>query len=749
MTPNVATLVAREGDHRSGPPPVQEPETQGLREIWRTLWRFRTTILVTAFVFVCAVAAVVWQLTPIYQATSVLVIEPKRPVIVDVEAFVSQTVVDMETVSNNIAMLVSRKLADRVIRNLRLYEDPEFNPLLQPPPSSERILTTIFPKSLLESLFGPEKPIPDDPEEMYLAERVRIIDLFLGKLEVVVRESSHVVDINFMSEDPGTAAVVANSIAETHLEVQREAKFDTTRQEAVWLNERITNMREELERAETRVGAYRRDVGLIQGRDQISLTHQQIAEVNMQLIAARSTRAELEARLANLEELYASPEGVGSAAEVLNSDIVADLSKQETEVLRQIAELSAQYGEEHPAMITKRVELRDLRAKTNLEIEKVVANLRNEVAVARAQESSLQESLSQLKDRIMELDAAEATLRVLEREAETASFLYDAFLAKYKESQGFQEFQGADARIISRADVPIVAAFPKKKLFLAIAVVAGIMIGILVAFLQEQFDRGFHSMEQIERSLGIATLGLVPLIKTWRQRPEELILQSPGSAFCESLRAVHTGLILSNVDNPPRTVLVTSCQPKEGKTTLALAMARRLAMSGTKVMLIDADIRKAEIHRKLGGVHGPGLVDYLTGKASAEDVIQTDEATGMKYVAAGESSSQSADMLGSRRMKDLLLQLGSQYEIVIIDAPPTLAVADARLLSNLVDKTLLVVRWATTRREAAALSARQIVEAGGDLAGVVLTMVDVKRNAALGYGDSELFTAPYRRYYAS
>ncbi len=748
MTPKVATLVTGEAERRVAPAAITDDKARDLRDIWRVLWRFRMTVVVTVAICISITAAVLWYMTPMYMGTSVVMFAPQRPVIVDVEAFVSRSPLELETVAGQVAILESNTLAERVVRTLRLYEDPEFNADLRGPSIWERAWSTIFPGGI-DSSEGASESEGLSPEENFRFNRVQIVNRFLDNVEILPREGTHVIDVSFVSADPGTAAAGANAIAEVYLDEQREAKFDETKREAAWLNERLVRLREELEASEARVEEFRREAGLLRGGEQVSLTHQQIAELNTELITARTRTAELEARLKSLEGLAASPDGILTSAEVLTSDAVRDLTGQETEILRQISELSTQLGAEHPMMITKRRELQDLRVKIETEIQKVVANLRNEVAVARAQEQALEESLVQMKVRIADLDAADARLRILTREAETASFLYDTFLAKFKESQGFQDFQGADARIIQRAEVPIVPAYPKKTIILALASIAGGFVGLFVAFLREQFDPGFHSMEQIERHLGVATLGLVPSVKTWRQGPEELILTNPGSAFGESLRAIHTGLVLSNVDHPPRVVVITSCKPKEGKTTIALCLARRLAATGTRVMLLDADLRKAEVHRKVGGKADPGLAEYLTGKASLEDAIQTDEKSGMKFIAAGKSGAQSADLLGSRRMKDLLLQLASQYEMVILDAPPTLAVADARLLCNLADKTLLVVRWGTTRREAAALGARQIVESGGDLAGVVLSMVDIKRNAALGYGDSELYTASYRRYYAS
>jgi capsular exopolysaccharide synthesis family protein len=254
----------------------------------------------------------------------------------------------------------------------------------------------------------------------------------------------------------------------------------------------------------------------------------------------------------------------------------------------------------------------------------------------------------------------------------------------------------------------------------------------------------------MEEVLGIASLGLVPSLKRpWgkSKRPSSYVARNPTSVYTESMRNLYAGLRLSNGDRLPRTVLFASSLPGEGKTTVAISLASLAAASGLKTVVVDTDLRRSAIHRALGMAPGPGLVDYLRLRLPLGSVVQHDNETGIDAIAAGSAAFNRPDLLGTDRMRDLLTLLAENYDIVILDSAPLLAVADARILIRMVDKTVLLVRWADTHRETALRGLQQIVDAGDNLAGAMLTVVDLEKYAKYRYGALSRYYRRIESYY--
>jgi uncharacterized protein involved in exopolysaccharide biosynthesis len=321
---------------------------------------------------------------------------------------------DLETIQSETEIIKSRSLADKVVRKLKLYDDPEFNPRLRPETFLDSAASVVG--DWAGSVFpGPEKQaVP--LEDQFDMERVGIIDNFAEKLEVGRRGRSRVIEIAFESEEPRTAVLVANTIADLYLLEQLEAKFEMTQRATLWLHDRMSELRKEVKASELAVEVFRAKAGLVEG-EHASLAAQQISELSTQLVLARSARAEADARLRQVRSLLNSANGVDSVAEVLSSPLIQRLREQEAEVERKIAELLTEYGDKHPRMINIRAEMRDLRAKITSEVNKIVQNLRGEVSVVRARENSLQSSLDKLKQRVGSLNSSEVQLRALQREA--------------------------------------------------------------------------------------------------------------------------------------------------------------------------------------------------------------------------------------------------------------------------------------------------------------------------------------------
>ena len=757
--------------------------TIDLQEYLRILWRQKMFIFAAAVTIMMLGYLVVASLTPMYTASVLVEINPRQNRIVDFDAVLSGVTGDVESIQTEVEIITSRSIAQRTVSKLGLELNPEFNAELRPIgligslrrnlgawlsevanegavenleihgavelQSGEPGLFSTILISLSQVLDKPLEP-ESSVEELIQRRNDNLVDNVLDRLTVAPEGRSRVIRISFESEDPKTAAAAANAIADFYVVAQLEAKFEATKRATSWLSERVEQLRREVESKEQAVEEYRAQSGLLQGGREVTLMDEKVSELNAQYVLELANLAEAEARLQQVNHLLSSPGGIESATEVLESPLIRDLRAEETRVERTIAELSEEYGEQHPTLINVRAQLRDLRGRISLEVDRIIQGLRNEVAVARARSSSLSRSLENVKAEVAGLNVREVQLRALEREANASRTLLEILLERTKETASQETFQQADASVLSYAPVPEYPSFPKKNLIYPIIGVAAIALGFLLAFVIENLDLGFRSADQIARTLGVRSLGLIPSvskISAMGKAPQDYIVENPQSAFGEGLRSMYTNVLLSDVAQRPKVLLIASALPHEGKTTVAVSLARMLASLGQVVLIIDCDLRRPTSHKALKMEDGPGLSECLREGVKLEDVIQIDEATGAHVLRAGSPHNYSPDQLDSSAVQRLFKSLGRKYDLVILDSAPVMAVSDTLFVARLADKTIFVVRWAKTRREAASWALKQLIAAGADLSGVLLTMVDVKSHSQYGYADSGAYQGALKKYY--
>jgi len=739
-------------------------ETIDLRRLFDTLWRRKMIIAGTMLVVTSATVLYVMQLTPLYIATTEIIVAPPRANVVNIESVAPGLRTDYYTNDTQAAIIGSRVLAEKVVDRLDLMNDPAFNPDLRPPrkglldrlglrrflPEGFR-LRDLIPESWRTAIAGldmtaetnpadaapPETTAPEmTPEEEQAYLREIVVDSYLAGLDVTPSDSSRVIEVSFTSDDPELAARLANAAVRVYIDDQVASKSKTTQQATAWLQERAVALKKKVEAAARAVEQHRRRTGLVDV-DGSNVLNKQIAELTSKLIGVRAQRAEAEARYKQVKELLKSPGGIDSAAAVLRSQLIQRLREQEAEVVRKIAEMKTQYREGHPKMILARSELQDLVAKIETEVRKIATNFGNELEIARVRERNLNDEITKLKRKLDAQSGAEIKLRALETELDANRKLYDTILARLKEtSVQDSTLVRPDARVISPATVPETPSYPRKRLIVGIAFAGSALLGVLIVLLLEHLDSGFRSRDQLEAVTGLPALGVVPRPRgRFSSAPPvyDDILERPHTVLAESLRSLRTGLLLSDVDNPPRAVLVTSSIPGEGKSTTALALARTAAKAGQKCLIIDADLRKPTLHDALDVPDGVGLIDYLSRDVPLEDMIHIDFRSGAHFILAGRVAPHPADLLGSAKMRGLVRALRDAYDLVIIDTAPVLAMSDALVLMREVDKTIFLVRYERTPRDLVQAGIRELRAAGASLAGLVLSQVDLRKHAAYHY----------------
>jgi succinoglycan biosynthesis transport protein ExoP len=699
----------------------------GLGEIF-TVIRRRISVL-GGIVFVALVMAVLALafLTPRFTGEVLILIESQENNMVSLESMVAGLSGDAESVQSEAYVLGSRALADRVIQRMNLENDREFNQAFSDPAAQRQ-----------------------DGSVATAQEYSKLLDLFQERLEVVPQDNSRVIAVRFSSENPGKAADIANTLADEYIQSRLESKFEITQRANSWLTKRIDGLRDKLAEDEAKIESMRQQYGLLEGNG-YTLATQQLVELNTQLIMARTAHAEANARLQQTLRLVDTAGGVGSASEVLDSPLIQRLREQESEVERRVAELSSELGELHPRMVQLRAEALDLQTRIKAEVNKIVTGLQNQVDIARARERSLQRSLNESKSDVAEGNQNKIKLQALQREADAARSLLDTMLAREKETMYQQDmgFQQPDVDVFSPATIPAHASFPSRAVVLGLALIGSLFLGLLTILILELLDGGFRSGEQFEQVTGAPSIGFIPMIK----KPDNYsslsayVAGRPGAAFGESVRTLNWSLSLVFPDKPPQVVLITSSVPGEGKSTMASSLATVQSVAGQRTLLIDADIRRPACHQLTGVEKEPGLTNVLAGEVELDDVLHSSEWSSLKVMPAGMPTMHATNLLGSKKMVALLGELRDRFDLIVIDSPPLMAAADARILARLSDATVLAVRWGSTRRQAVKMSVRQLLAAGAPLAGGLLTMVNAKKHAQYSYGDSGAYVGELEKYY--
>lgn len=736
----------------------------GFRELSSRLRRRLGLILAVTLVLTGLAAFVAYQITPLYTATTKVMIEvPEvpRPQILSTEDVVAGITPKQEAVAGEIHVLTSRDLAAQVVERLRLMENPDFNPAIAEDadaPSTAGWLREGVAQWLAALGAGlndaaqaasaavfSSSAAPDDGATATAA--ADPVDMLLEKLSVETDGRSTVIVVSATTLNPELSSKIVNTLTDVYLEAQIAAKSGAAGNTVKLLGGRVDELRQQVTAAEQAVDEFRRKAGLVDAKG-VSLASQQVSDLSTELTRVRATRAEVEARLEQVQALVRSGD-TSSAGEVTSSNLIQRLKEQEAEVMRRHAEMSARLGPNHPDMKAAQAELRDIRGKISQEVRALIQNLRNEANIARNREATLTDALQRASGTANRVSSEQGRLMALEREAEARRAMYEAVQSRFNQIVSEQGLNFPSARVVSRADPPTTPSFPKRSMLIVLAFVASLGVATGGALLLEASDNGLRSSEQVEAVLGTTTLGLVPDLEEQRRalrRPEEHVLQRPSSMFSEAIRSVHAGVKLSSLDRPPRSILFTSALPGEGKTAIATALSRAQAKSGRRVLLIDADLRRAQVGTIFRLRRAPGLADVLEGGIPWRDAIQIDEDSGLAVLVAGTASSASVDLLSSEAMRSLIEEASREY-LTIIDSPPVMVVSDAQGLANLVDTTVFVVQWGETPRQVAQLGMKRIRDAGARVAGVILSKVDARRHAQYGFADSTPYSSRVRAYY--
>jgi len=587
-------------------------------------------------------------------------------------------------------------------------------------------------------------------EAGHAAPRLATIDTLRKHISVQRIGSTYDIGITYDSHNAAQAAAIANAFAEQFTRGALAAKRDAARQTTGLISARLDQLRSQALADSAAEQNYRIAHNLL-STNQGTLTEQEISSYNQDMARARAEQAEDAARLdAARHQLTGGTTGDG-VGETLASPAIAALRAQQATAAGELASLQARYGSLHPDVIKARATLHAIDDEVAGETRRVVSGLESKAQASNQRLASLSGSLSQSRGTLAVSNSAKTGLQDLEKRSETSNALYESYLNRYKELTAREGTEQADAEMLHPAPVPLVPDSPHVMINLILSLAIGLGLGVAAAFLAELNYSGITTGDDIEQRLGVRYLGSVPSLgsvvaRGAKRSPLDALIDNPRSAFAESFRSLRASIAMNTTN--AKVIAITSSLPDEGKTTTSICLARSMAASGDKVLLIDCDLRRQGVSEFVTDRETrPGLVEVLRGEAELDAAIAIDAATGLAILPVSPDTTGAPELLTGVEMDRLLELARTRYHAIIIDTAPVLPIADARLVLGKADASVFVVRWRKTPDNALRAALRLLPGNRVQLAGVALTRVDMHKQARFGYGE-DAFYQSYRRYYS-
>jgi len=704
-----------------------------IHDYLRVILKHQWTILTVFSVIVVSVTIFSFTATPIYRATTRIIIEKENPKVVSIQEVMSVDSSGLDYYQTQYKLIESRTVANEVIKRLNLEKSEEFNP-------KPGILGTIWewmtsPIDYVKSLLKTEEPVQVQGKPGITEPLSPLVNTFIGRITISPIRNSRLVDVSFQAKDRVLAAQITNTIARAYIDLNLQTKLKATQDAVAWLNQQVEVEKKKVDQSEQTLLRYKQEQGIVTdfSSNVETITAQKLAELNKQVVEASSRRVESETRFRQAKSMEGSPDAMGSIPEVLNNPLIQDIKKQEVEIYKKLSELSKRYGVNHPQIIALNNEMTTLNTRKAAEIQRVINALQNEYRVALAREQSLKGSLNQQKGETLSLNAKAIDYSVLKREAETSKDMYDLLVKRFKETSLTEDIRTGNIRVIDPAEIPGAPVKPKKAQNILLAIFVGLSMGVGLAFFLEWLDNTIKTSEEVTSLLKIPFLGPVPAIFTdkdtdadseLRDPTEDLIaLRSPKATASESYRGIRTSIMFSAADISPQIILVCSAGAKEGKTITAANIAVTMAQAGSKVLLIDCDMRRPKLHRLFNVPRDRGLSNVLVGDSTLADTIIHSSVPNIDILPCGPIPPNPSELIGSHHMQALIDEIRKSYERIIIDSPPLAAVTDAVILSSIVDGVIFVIRYGQIHRETIKNGIAQLHSVNARILGAVMNDV--------------------------
>ncbi|MDZ4347396.1 MAG: polysaccharide biosynthesis tyrosine autokinase [Candidatus Binatia bacterium] len=759
-------------------------EETHLRDYWKIVVKRRWLII---FVFLALVALggyFSFTATPLYKSTSIIKIEPQIPTVTGVGEMVrlSEGGGKYDYYETQFALLESRTLAARIITDLALDRDKSFtaawvitaNPI-------KRVGSWIFGKlgivvSLVKQFQSADEPadpptaqLPRETAQKYgvvnnsPAVAPALIGLYQSLFEVKPIKSTRLVEISFATPNPGLSRILADSHAKAFIQMNRDNRFDLSKEAREFLDVKNEELKKKLEQSEDALNRYRQEHGVVSMDKGENIVVERLVAMNQQLTVARGQRLEA-------ESLYRVVENKSTQylAQVLSQGLIPAHRSNLLALENEKVKLSTVFKPDHPRIMELTQQMTESRRALNTEINNVVRGIQENFFATRAKEQAIQAEAQKQQQTALNLKQVGVEFAVLEEEVKVNRAVYESVLRRLSETSVSNDLAISNMQITQHAERSKNPSEPDIALNLALSAVLGLIMGVGLVFLLEYLDSSVSTPKHVWRAVALTTFGVVPELNSLKPlmlphnshpsgagrlsrltpprlpppsgpAAEIVVAYHPLSIVAEAYRIIRTAVLFSQAEKPPQVILLTSPSPSEGKTLTTVNLAIALAQDGHKVMVIDGDLRKGCCHTRLGMKNHRGLSNVLTGQATLEESIQPTSVSGLSLLSHGVCPPNPSDLLGSNKMRQLLATLRESFDFILIDSAPVIALSDTAVTSIMCDGVILVFHGTKTT----AASARQAIECldavRAPILGAVLNAIDLK-NPDYAY---------YRRYYGS
>jgi polysaccharide biosynthesis transport protein len=688
---------AAENDADSGPAGLNQ-----IRDFLGRQWRLITLVAVLGITVGAAYIAV----SPArYTAQADMIIDTKKVTWTQAEMSAENRPLEDASVESEIETTKSEKVATAVINRLHLDQDPEFIG------ASKGLTRRILSLFRLDS--GPDR-VPSKDELMR-----RVLGIVISNLRVTRLGRSYIEQIAYTSLDREKAARIANVFADAYIEDQLQAKFEATHRASIWLEQRIGELRQQASDAYKEVQDFKSANSIIIGVDGKLASEVELDQLGIALAKARADTSQARARLDRISHVLEQRPDSGKESldipdpivtDALSSPVITKLRQQFLDDKNKESEWSTRYGPDHQAARNLRAEMAALQRAIWDEISRIAESYKSELQIAKSQEGAIDKRMTDVFQNSANTRQSQVKLRELETAANTYRGIYETFLSRFTQSVQQQSFPSTEARVVTLASPPSVPSSPKIALTLALGALCGLGLGVMAAFARERMNRQIHTRAQLEKLLGTSCLAVVPALAAKRAAPgktrnapdgaavfRQLNEVAPFSSTAEALRYIKVAIDLSSPAGS-KIVGIISALPGEGKTTVSAGFAAFVAKSGARTLLVDGDLRNPSMTRALGYSNAPGLLNMVAEKSDFSDLVITDSEFKFDFLASSTQIKplNSADILNSQEMKQMLKSAKGDYDYVLVDLPPVLPVVDVKAVAHLFDAFVLVVEWGCT-----------------------------------------------------
>jgi len=571
---------------------------------------------------------------------------------------------------------------------------------------------------------GNQETDESDEEEQEVSKAEMLKSMVRGGISVMPIEGTQVVSISYTSSNPVLSGKIANSVANAYIEELLDKRMEASSHSIEWMKKKAELQRKKLEKSEQKLHQYKKKHDIVTVEDRLAILPERLSKLSGKLTQAESERKELESVYNQVKNK--SDRELENLSIISESVSIDEINKKILLAEQKVSELSKKYGPKHPRMIAAKDELSGLKQKKHEEIQKAVQRIKNEYLLAKNQEEEFRKMLKKTKNETELLNEKSIQLSILKRQVDTNKYLYDALIKRIEEKGLTEKSQQVNVWVIEKAKTPQAPLPNNKKRNILLGLVFGVFGGIGFAFFLEYLDNTVKTPEDIEMKNDVPVIGSIDLLKDKKTNIVDTVLEDRPTSTTENFKSLRTSILLSSADSPPKVLLVTSMGPKDGKSSIASCLALSMARAGMQVLLVDADMRRPQVHNNFKLGNESGLSSYLAGSGSG-GYLQKGVVENLDIMSSGPVPPNPSELLSSEKTGKLVEKFRSAYDTVIIDSPP-LGVTDPLMISRAVDGVLLVASAGDTKYEMMDKGIRQLRDVSAKITGVVLNRFEAKKS---------------------